>query len=238
MATGGFLRALASGTPLLTTSTTITIVPLLQPASASTSSSTPTTSKVVTTGTTTSGNAGIPTDFGDAITIDGTTTTSVSSASTDDVLPAGCSTVKTDCEDDEACSSCLQLSSPSSTSTGELRACGEASGVGVGVGRSGSVSPEESSIPTCSDYIIMLCCLDQFSEFACLENDPFVELWSCFLDISSCGEEEVSCDGDAAGASNGDTGVATTAAASVGNGSTFFIGVSCAFMVVLSMLWV
>lgn len=109
--------------------------------------------------------------------------TSATGTPTDDAIEA-CMVEVTNCEKVDTCYSCMRADT---TSASEALACFEAAGL----------DEVESSTATCEHLVAGVCCFDLVSEFECLENDQFVEYWTCFLEVKGCSEEEFTCDHDA-----------------------------------------
>lgn len=84
-----------------------------------------------------------------------------------------------------------------------------------------SLDEIESSTASCADFMARIRCSDDVSEFVCLENDPFVVYWLCFLEFSYFSEEDITCDYD----DNGDgRGVDSAQGACNGGATTASIG--------------
>ena len=74
-----------------------------------------------------------------------------------------------------------------STSSTEALACFEAAGI----------DEIKSSTASCSPIASAVCCFDQVSEFECIENEHFVNYWTCFLEAKGCSGEDLTCDDEA-----------------------------------------
>lgn len=186
-------------------------------------------------------------------TTDGTTGATPSPATTSDTtgavtLPPGateeeedddgdsaevCNAEQVACASEETCWSCLSAGSSSAA----FASCG-----GELVDAAAATSAEAEEI--CADNVAVGCCLDELSEFECLENDAFVVTALCFLEASGCPADGIECvdTGDEDEDEDEDsTDVASdgaTSATSLGNASTSVVAFSCAFMVLWPLLWV
>lgn len=81
----------------------------------------------------------------------------------------------------------------------------------------------------CEETLDTACCLNELSEYDCLENELYVARWNCTLDSLGCVVEKITCDGaDSTSDLDG-------ALANFGCTSTV-IAFSCAFMVLLPLL--
>lgn len=83
----------------------------------------------------------------------------------------------------------------------------------------------------CDFRLDSACCMDDVSDFECLDNEAFVALEICFLEEHGCAVDEITCDGDkstnATDGTTSDLGATSTA-----------LALSCAFMGLLTLLWV
>lgn len=184
-------------------------------------------------------------------TTDGTTGATPSPATTSDTTGAGtlppgaieedddgdsadvCTAEEVACASEETCLSCLTAGSSSAA----FASCGE-----LVDATDAATSAEAEEI--CADNVELGCCLDEISEFECLENDAFVVAALCFLEAAGCPADEIECldtedeDEDEAGDSTDVASDGATAASSLGNASTYVAAFSCAFMVLWPLLWV
>lgn len=92
-----------------------------------------------------------------------------------------CKTEYLDCSTDDTCAECSFFTEASSPA---FDACID------DVTADGAAS----STAACFGFQAGICCLEEASDKACLQNDRFVEYWLCFLESAGCSEDELTCD--------------------------------------------
>lgn len=134
-------------------------------------------------------------------------------ATSEDNFFSSCGEEYFGCQEDAACSSCREQDPDDSSAT----PCG--------------FNPIITGEEDCATSLTFACCLDDLSDFECLDNEAFVELWMCVLDDIGCSADEITCDG-AESTTEYDAAATTLGPASIA------LALSAAFMVLLPLLWV
>ena len=92
-------------------------------------------------------------------------------------------------------------------------------------------NPATTSSLGCDFMLDSACCLDDVSDFECLDNEAFVAFQICFIEQYGCSVDEITCDGD-------ESTNATDRATSNLGATLTAVALSSAFIGLLPLLWV